>query len=92
MFDFLLVFFLTAISDAVWTYYIQASSSKQTAKAVVASGVIVLVGSLVTLEVVDDRWMLIPMVLGAMAGTFATMVGSSMRAKARGVVQDAGEA
>lgn len=91
MLDFLIVFLLTAVSDAVWTYYIQASSSKQTAKAVAASGVIVLVGSLITLYVVADHWMLVPTVLGAMAGTLVTMVVSNGHARRRSAREAAGE-
>lgn len=92
MLEFLIVFALTTVSDAVWTYYIQASSSRQTAKAVLASGVIVLVGSLVTLEIVEDRWMLVPTVLGAMTGTLITMLVSNGRARRRNAAEAVVEA
>ena len=77
--DVVLVFSMTAVSDAVWTYYIQASASQQRAKAVLASGIIVLLGSLITLEVVANRWLLVPTVAGAMVGTFVTMTATRLR-------------
>lgn len=69
----ILIFFATAASDVLWVFYIRRTSKGKAISAAVFSAMIVLLGGIVVLAYVDNKWYLIPAALGAFAGTIITI-------------------
>ena len=70
---FALVFVATFILDWIWASYIIETSSKNSVRASVLSGLLVLMGGFVTLSYVEDTRMLAAAALGGMLGTFLSV-------------------
>jgi len=70
VFKFLMVFFATFILDWIWASYIIETSSKNSIKSSLLSGLIVLMGAFITLSYIEDKKMLIAAVAGGALGTF----------------------
>lgn len=69
----ILIFFATAASDVLWVFYIRRTSKGKAISAAAFSAMIVLLGGLVVLAYVDNRWYLIPAALGAFVGTIISI-------------------
>lgn len=69
----LAVFLAVAMTDALWTHYIQAASDGHRFPAAAYSALIVLVGAFVTMQYVRDRIYIVPAVLGAFVGTYLSV-------------------
>lgn len=69
----ILVFIAVACADALWTLYVQAAANNKKLKASLVSAAIILAGSFVTLEYVENPILIIPAALGAFFGTYVTM-------------------
>lgn len=65
-----IVFVLMCALDFVWALYVKAIAADRAGAGAGLSGAIVLLNGVVTIMYVDDPWMLIPTVAGAMVGTW----------------------
>ena len=71
-----LVFATTMASDWLWAYYITHTAARNTAKATISSGAIIVAGAYVTMSYIDDKYAIIPAVIGGMVGTFLSLKSS----------------
>lgn len=55
--------------DFVWTFYTKYVVQKKALLAAAYAGGLVLCNAVVTISYIDDHWLLIPVILGALAGT-----------------------
>ena len=78
LFKFLLVFFATGVGDMFWTFYIRRTSEGKALQASLFSAVIMLTGGIVIITYVEDKWYLVPAVLGALVGTYFTVKSDSL--------------
>lgn len=60
---------MMAAGDFIWARYIQHIQGKNPLRATLYAGLVVAIGGLTTIEYVSDHRLLLPAVLGAMAGT-----------------------
>ena len=66
----LFVFVGVAVLDVLWAWYIRHTASNNAWRASLAAVGLTVCGAFLTLEYVQNRWMLIPAALGAFVGTF----------------------
>lgn len=71
--EVILIFFATTISDILWVFYIRRTGEGKAVGAASFSALIVLLGGLVVLAYVDNKWYLIPAAFGAFVGTVITI-------------------
>ena len=67
------VFFAFIVLDVVWARYMIALSDRKVRSACLWSMVIPLLSGWITVQYVDNNWMLIPAALGAGVGTWLAM-------------------
>lgn len=79
-----LVFLGVFVADLFWAWYVRGASQGHPWKASFSAVGITLCSGFVTLEYVQDRWMLIPAALGAFAGTMLPLLTTRSKAKADG--------
>lgn len=65
-----LVFTATVIADFIWARWSAECAAKRASSAAVYGGLIIVCSGFVTVEYVNDHWLLIPAVLGAGVGTY----------------------
>lgn len=73
------VFFISAAVDAVWAKYIATAASGRAFAAAIWSSLIVGCGSFVTIEYVQNKWMIVPAVIGGFVGTYLMMKFSNKK-------------
>ena len=73
MCEALLVFAAMFALDLVWVFYTRAAVVKQALLASCWASAIMLLNGMVVLGFVSNKWMLVPAILGAFAGTFAAI-------------------
>ncbi len=66
----IIVFAIMTALDFVWARYTAAVTDKRRLAAALYSGAIVGLGGFSTISYVDNHWMLIPAVAGALFGTY----------------------
>ena len=66
-------FFIMLVVDYAWSVYIRSAAERKAVKASITSAVIFLSSSLLTIEFVEDRWILIPAMLGGIVGTYLSV-------------------
>ena len=69
----ILVFAMMVFVDTLWTFYIRRTGQGKAFQAALASAGIMLMGGLVTLSYVDNKWFLLPAALGCFTGTLLTV-------------------
>ena len=69
----ILVFFVALITDAIWTYYIKHTSMGNAWRATLSSSLIVVASAFVTVEYVNNPWMVLVAAVGGGLGTFLLM-------------------
>lgn len=72
-FKAVLVFFVALITDAIWTYYIKHTSIGNAWRATFSSSLIVVASAFVTVEYVNNPWMVLVAAVGGGLGTFLLM-------------------
>jgi branched-subunit amino acid ABC-type transport system permease component len=68
-----LVFFVALITDAIWTYYIKHTSIGNAWRATISSSLIVVASAFITVEYVNNPWMVLVAAVGGGLGTFILM-------------------
>jgi hypothetical protein len=68
------VFLGTALADMIWAAYFVCVSRKHKALAAISSGLIILIGSTITLDYVKDPRLRYFAVVGAVVGTWITLI------------------
>jgi len=66
-------FFLAAILDWLWARYIQHTSDGKRLQAASFSALIALWGGLLSIQYIQDNWLLAPMVAGYFVGTYLSV-------------------
>lgn len=67
---FLLVFVIMFLNDWLWTVYIMYAARHEAFKASLASSAIVAIGAIATVAYLENRWSIVPAILGGGLGTF----------------------
>ncbi len=74
-----LVFAMSAIADYIWASYITAVSHRKPLAAAISVIGVVLMGNLITVLYVDDRWLIPAAALGAGLGTYLSVLRESSK-------------
>lgn len=69
---FLAIAAISFVFDIVYAGYIYHVSKKHLNKATLFSGLVMLVSASLTISYVEDKWNLVPVVLGGMIGTYVS--------------------
>lgn len=67
------VFVSFAVLDVAWAKYMVSAAQQRVGSAMFWSSAITLLAGFVTVEYVDNNWMLIPATMGGMLGTWIGM-------------------
>jgi hypothetical protein len=73
MLKFFLMFALVSVVDFMWANYIAHIAKGNAVLSSLFGAAIYLLGSVVTINYVNDHWMLVPAVLGALVGTYLSV-------------------
>lgn len=66
----ILVFLALIAVDFCWTFYIAKVAEKKAIAAACWSAMIMVCGAFATISYLENKWLLIPAILGAWVGTF----------------------
>lgn len=69
----LLVFVLTVIADFLWAIYIRRINQGKAMESAATSALLWLLAAFVIVNYVENKWLLVPGVLGAFVGTYFTV-------------------
>lgn len=72
-FKIILIFFAAFITDAIWTYYIKHTSSGNVWRATFSSSLIVITNAFITVEYVNNPYMVLVAAIGGGLGTYILM-------------------
>ena len=70
---YIVVFFVTFISDWIWTYYIQFTAQKKPLRSAIFSGLTIVASVFVTTTYIHDVYAAIPAITGGMLGTYISV-------------------
>lgn len=73
MLDYIIVFTAVAVLDFLWASYVVHTASKNAMKSALYAMFMYLLGPLVVLTYIENRWTLIAAALGAFVGTYYTV-------------------
>lgn len=73
MLDCVRVFVMMFLLDFIWAIYVAAIAKGHKHTAGITATLVYVLGGLITLQYVDNPWLLVPAGLGAYAGTFTQM-------------------
>ena len=73
MIDYLITFFAVFATELIYTQYLKAYEESQDFIASLWAGVLTFIGSILVVEYEENKWMIVPAVLGAILGTWVGM-------------------
>lgn len=69
----ILVFFSVLLYDSLYALYIQQIHEKKALKSAITSSILYLSGAYVVVSYIDDKWLIIPAIIGGAIGTYITV-------------------
>lgn len=74
------VFVAMAVTDLIWVFYIRRVNQGKAFQAALTSPLLLLLGAFIVINYMENKWYLLPTLLGAFVGTFlATKFDSEKR-------------
>lgn len=79
----LFVFTIAVFINAVWAIYIVSTAQKREIASALSSGVIILMGGILTMSYVEDSAYLLTGIVGGIIGTYISVKASKKRDQSR---------